>query len=76
MLRAAKKNGLGGAYRAGFAWGLERGYDRFVEIDCDSRTTRTPCPACSTRRGDHDVVIGSRYVTGGHIPNWSIPRLC
>src|ERR1700688_3800264 len=35
VLRRTKKSGLGGAYRAGFTWGLEQGYDHFVEIDCD-----------------------------------------
>src|SRR5271156_2494712 len=30
-----EKNGLGPAYRAGFAWGLERGYDGFVEMASD-----------------------------------------
>src|ERR1700679_3706485 len=35
VLRRNKKSGLGGAYRAGFAWGLAHGYDHFVEIDCD-----------------------------------------
>ena len=35
ILERAAKSGLGSAYRAGFAWGLERGYDAFVEIDAD-----------------------------------------
>jgi dolichol-phosphate mannosyltransferase len=34
VLQRSEKSGLGGAYRAGFSWGLERGYDHFVEIDC------------------------------------------
>ena len=29
------KHGLGAAYRAGFAWGLDREYDHIVEMDAD-----------------------------------------
>ncbi len=32
---ARVKSGLGSAYRAGFAWGLERGWEAFVEMDAD-----------------------------------------
>ena len=35
LLARAAKSGLGSAYRAGFAWGLERGYDACIEIDAD-----------------------------------------
>ena len=35
LLSRNVKSGLGSAYRAGFAWGLERGFDAFVEIDAD-----------------------------------------
>ena len=32
LMERAGKQGLGAAYRAGFAWGLERGYDALVEM--------------------------------------------
>src|SRR5271167_1794477 len=35
LLARSAKSGLGSAYRTGFAWGLERGYDTFVEMDAD-----------------------------------------
>src|SRR5262245_8340535 len=35
LLRRAGKMGLGTAYIAGFKWGLERGYDYFMEMDAD-----------------------------------------
>ena len=35
VLRRPRKMGLGSAYREGFAAGLARGYDVFVEIDAD-----------------------------------------
>lgn len=68
------KSGLGGAYRAGFAWGLEEGYDYVVEIDCDFSHDPRALPALLVQARDHDVVIGSRYVDGGHIPHWTWSR--
>src|ERR1039458_10403934 len=35
VLSRPVKSGLGGAYRAGFTWGLEHDFELFVEIDCD-----------------------------------------
>jgi dolichol-phosphate mannosyltransferase len=74
VLRRNKKSGLGGAYRAGFAWGLEHDYDHFVEIDCDFSHDPSALPTLLHAAEDHDVVIGSRYVPGGHIPQWSLSR--
>jgi len=74
VLRRRRKSGLGGAYRTGFTWGLERGYDRFVEIDCDFSHDPAALPALLEAADTHEVVIGSRYVEGGHIPRWSFSR--
>jgi dolichol-phosphate mannosyltransferase len=75
LLRRRAKEGLGAAYRAGFAWGLERGFDHFVEIDCDFSHDPAALPTLLAAAVDHDVVIGSRYVPGGTIPSWSMARL-
>ena len=75
VLRRDEKSGLGAAYRAGFAWGLERGYDVLVEMDAD--LSHDPCVLPSLLReirGGADLAIGSRYVPGGATPHWSAPR--
>ena len=74
LLARTAKSGLGSAYRAGFAWGLEHGYDRFVEIDCDFSHDPAALATLIDLSRTHDVVIGSRYVPGGSIPKWSLPR--
>jgi dolichol-phosphate mannosyltransferase len=74
VVTRAAKSGLGGAYRTGFTWGRERGYDHFVEIDCDFSHDPRALPALLAAAGNCDVVIGSRYVPGGHIPQWSLTR--
>lgn len=75
ILQRATKSGLGGAYRAGFEWGIDRGYDHFVEIDCDFSHDPYSLPSLLEAAETHDVVIGSRYVKGGSIPKWSLLRL-
>ena len=75
LLSRAGKSGLGSAYRAGFAWGLERGYDAFVEIDADFSHDPAALPSLvAPLEEGFDVSIGSRYIEGGTIPNWAWHR--
>jgi dolichol-phosphate mannosyltransferase len=75
VLRRSAKSGLGSAYRAGFRWGLERGYDALVEIDADFSHDPDALPdLLAPIEEGHEVAIGSRYVPGGSIPNWSWHR--
>jgi dolichol-phosphate mannosyltransferase len=64
-----KKDGLGNAYRHGFAIGMERGYDRLAQIDADLSHDPSVLPEllAGLDRG-LDMVVGSRYVPGGSIP--------
>jgi len=68
------KQGLGVAYRAGFAWALERGYERIVEMDADGSHRAEDLPALLADGGVHDLVIGSRWVPGGEVVNWPLHR--
>ena len=75
LLARSQKSGLGSAYRAGFAWGLERGYDAFVEIDADFSHDPAALPTLlAPLEEGFDVAIGSRYVPGGSIPKWAWHR--
>jgi len=75
LLARSEKSGLGSAYRAGFAWGLERGYDALVEIDADFSHDPAALPSLVAPLAEgFDVSIGSRYVPGGSIPNWAWHR--
>ena len=74
MVRA-EKAGLGSAYRFGFAEGLARGYDVLVEMDSDLSHDPAALPSLLLAVGDGaDLAIGSRYVPGGSIPQWSLRR--
>ncbi|HLI43225.1 MAG TPA: polyprenol monophosphomannose synthase [Acidimicrobiales bacterium] len=75
VLRRPGKSGLGSAYRDGFRWGLERGYDVLVEMDSDLSHDPAALPSIvAPLEAGKDVVIGSRYVPGGSIPDWSLSR--
>jgi glycosyltransferase involved in cell wall biosynthesis len=69
------KGGLGAAYVAGFGWGLERGYEVFVEMDADGSHAPEQLPRLLGALGWADLVIGSRYVPGGAVVNWPGHRL-
>jgi dolichol-phosphate mannosyltransferase len=72
LLTRAEKNGLGPAYLAGFSWGFERGFEAMVEMDSDFQHDPTDLPALVLPLGaGYDLVIGSRYVQGGEIPDWA-----
>ena len=75
VMRRAGKSGLGSAYRAGFAWGLERGFDVLVEMDADLSHEPEALPSLLAviDADAADLVIGSRYVPGGSTPHW--PRI-
>lgn len=75
VLRRAGKDGLGNAYRAGFAHALAQGYDVLVTFDADFSHEPDAIPVLlRTLEEGCDLVIGSRYVPGGSTPNWPAHR--
>src|SRR3954464_15766892 len=72
VLRRKAKAGLGSAYRAGFAWGLEHEYEGRIEMDADLSHDPAQLPDLLRAVDDGaDLAVGSRYVPGGSIPRWS-----
>jgi len=76
VLRREGKAGLGPAYRAGFAWGLERGHDVLLEMDADLQHDPEVVPLLvrAIEVDGYDLAIGSRYVRGGAIDGWPLKR--
>lgn len=75
VMHRKEKSGLAGAYKAGFAWGIERGYEFLVEMDADGSHRAEDLPRLLAKAESHDLVIGSRYVPGGKVENWPWHRL-
>jgi dolichol-phosphate mannosyltransferase len=74
LLERTGKLGLGGAYRAGFAWALDRGYATVVQMDADLSHPAGRLPALVAALADADVAVGSRYVRGGAVRQWAWHR--
>lgn len=68
------KQGLGSAYRYGFNEALEMGADLIFEMDADFSHDPRYIPQFLSAIQDHDVVIGSRYISGGGVENWGMIR--
>ncbi|MFL6136793.1 MAG: polyprenol monophosphomannose synthase [Frankiaceae bacterium] len=74
VLHRTRKDGLGGAYIAGFGWGIERGFDVLVEMDADGSHSPEELPRLLAALRDADLVLGSRWVPGGEVRNWPLAR--
>jgi dolichol-phosphate mannosyltransferase len=75
VLHRAAKEGLGPAYIAGFRRALADGAELVLEMDCDFSHDPKAVPSLIAAAEDGaDLVLGSRYVPGGSIPNWSFSR--
>lgn len=71
VMHRESKQGLGAAYRAGFAWGLARDYDVLLEMDADgSHRPEDLEQILAASSAGADLVLGSRWVPGGGVVNW------
>jgi dolichol-phosphate mannosyltransferase len=74
VLHRARKEGLGPAYLAGFRHALGLGAELVFEMDCDFSHDPLDVPRLAAAAEQADLVLGSRYVRGGSIPNWGLVR--
>ncbi len=76
VLHRATREGLGPAYLAGFSHALDNGAGFVIEMDSDF--SHDPADIArllsAVRGGGGDLALGSRYVPGGGIENWSASR--
>ena len=71
VVHRTEKAGLGAAYLHGFAVALERGYDVVGEMDADGSHQPEQLHRLREALDSADLVIGSRWVRGGSVVNWS-----
>ncbi len=75
VLHRRSKTGLGDAYIAGFRDALASGADLIFEMDADFSHPIDAIGPMILLSTDYDVVVGSRYVTGGSLDRkWSLSR--
>jgi dolichol-phosphate mannosyltransferase len=75
VLHRTAKEGLGRAYLAGFAVALEGGAELILEMDADfSHDPRDIARLVHAAYSECDLAIGSRYVPGGGVRDWTLLR--
>lgn len=75
VLHRADKRGLGAAYLAGFGWARRHGFDVVVEMDADGSHAPEELPRLLEALQEADLVLGSRWVSGGTVRNWPRSRM-
>jgi dolichol-phosphate mannosyltransferase len=75
VLHRDQKRGLGQAYIAGFKWALAHDYEFVFELDGDFSHNPADIPKFLEAAQEADLVLGSRYLNGIRIINWSLSRL-
>jgi apolipoprotein N-acyltransferase len=75
LVERPRKSGLASAYAVGFDRAMTQGHDLAVEMDSDLSHQPDELPRLLDAVEHHDAVVGSRYVPGGSVTNWSRARL-
>ena len=76
LVSRERKLGLGSAYKEGFRWAMERGFDTCVQIDADLSHDPADIPRLiEALENGSDAAIGSRYSGGVRVINWPQRRL-
>jgi len=71
VLHRPRKEGLGPAYIAGFHRALEEGAELILEMDSDFSHDPAYLPRLLEAADRADLAIGSRYVPGGGVGDWT-----
>ncbi len=76
LIERTGKLGLGTAYIAGFKWAIQRKYDYIFEMDADfSHNPEDLLKLYNACSNGADLAIGSRYISGVNVVNWSMNRV-
>jgi glycosyltransferase involved in cell wall biosynthesis len=78
FLERKTKLGLAKAYVDGFNWAIKNEYDAVISMDSDGshRFLDLKCLVCEfTKSESVDLLIGSRWINGGSVKNWSFKRM-
>jgi dolichol-phosphate mannosyltransferase len=77
VLKRSKKSGLGSAYRDGYRYTLEKKFAAVIQIDADGSHQVSDLSKLLSEFESNpsvDLVIGSRWIKGGSVLNWTKHR--
>ena len=75
VLQRGRRLGIGSAYVEGFRRGLADGYQLLCSMDADLSHEPRYLPALVGATEHADAAVGSRYLHGVSVLNWSLKRL-
>jgi len=75
LVERPRKSGLASAYAVGFDRAIAERYDLAVEMDSDLSHRPEEVPRLLEAAAQHHMVVGSRYIPGGSVTNWSRARV-
>ena len=74
FLKRLSDRGYGRSCLEAFQWAINRGHEYIVTMDADFSHDFNSIPQIIAALTKADMVVGSRYVKGGEIENWSLRR--
>ena len=74
LLTRKQKQGLGLAYLEGFHLSFTKDFDAVVEMDADGSHRTQDLALLLEASKTADLVIGSRWISGGEVENWPLIR--
>lgn len=74
VMHRPQKTGLGSAYREAYRQLLCDSYELFIAMDADLSHQPEAIPDLVRASMEADLVIGSRYCSGGRTKNWPLSR--
>ncbi|MFN8103129.1 MAG: polyprenol monophosphomannose synthase [Acidimicrobiia bacterium] len=75
LLTRTGPRGLGPAYRDGFRWGLDAGYEVIVQMDCDGSHRPVDMAGLVSVAQTGKLALGSRGVAGASTEGWDEKRV-
>jgi apolipoprotein N-acyltransferase len=75
LVERPTRSGLASAYLLGFSLALNEGHDLIVEMDSDLSHDPAELPGLLAVAGGTHLAVGSRYIPGGSVSNWSRLRV-
>ena len=75
VLHRPQRMGIGSAYVQGFGYAVAHGYEAVVSMDADWSHDPSYLPQLVAAGDRYDLVVGSRYLHGISVVNWTLARL-
>ena len=74
IIEHGSKNGIGPAYLSGMKQAISQGYEKIITMDADGSHLVEDVQILISKSVNYDVIMGTRWIPGGEVSNWSASR--